>query len=53
VHTAGGQWRPGTLQVDSRKLLTINQAIESHPVEQIGATLRGYMTAMKQISVGG
>jgi ketol-acid reductoisomerase len=31
----------------------VNQAIESHPVEKIGATLRGYMTAMKQISVGG
>jgi hypothetical protein len=30
----------------------INQAIEAHPVEKIGATLRGHMTAMKQISVG-
>ena len=31
----------------------MNQAIESHPVEKVGATLRGHMTAMKQISVGG
>jgi hypothetical protein len=31
----------------------VNQAIESHPVEKVGATLRGYMTAMKQIAVGG
>jgi ketol-acid reductoisomerase len=33
--------------------LAVNQAIENHPVEKIGGTLRGYMTAMKQISVGG
>ena len=39
--------------VDNRKLLSVNQAIENHPVEKIGGTLRGYMTAMKQISVGG
>jgi ketol-acid reductoisomerase len=49
----GKPFQPGSQQVDNRKLLTINQAIESHPVEKIGATLRGYMTAMKQISVGG
>ena len=28
-------------------------AIESHPVERVGATLRGHMTAMKQIAVAG
>ncbi|MEY4515327.1 MAG: hypothetical protein RLZZ450_7449, partial [Pseudomonadota bacterium] len=49
----GKGFAPGTQQVDNRKLLTVNQAIEGHPVEQIGATLRGYMTAMKQIAVGG
>lgn len=49
----GRAFAPGSQQVDNRKLLTINQAIEQHPVETIGATLRGYMTAMKQISVGG
>ena len=32
---------------------SVARAIESHPVEKIGRTLRGYMTAMKQISVGG
>jgi ketol-acid reductoisomerase len=48
----GKDFAPGSQQVDNRKLLTINQAIEAHPVEKIGATLRGHMTAMKQISVG-
>jgi ketol-acid reductoisomerase len=40
-------------QVDNRRLLQVNQSIEAHPVEKVGATLRGYMTAMKQIAVGG
>jgi ketol-acid reductoisomerase len=48
----GKDFAPGSQQVDNRKLLMINQAIEAHPVEKIGATLRGHMTAMKQISVG-
>jgi ketol-acid reductoisomerase len=48
----GKAFAPGSQQVDNRKLLTINQAIEAHPVEKIGAILRGHMTAMKQISVG-
>jgi ketol-acid reductoisomerase len=49
----GKPFAPGSQQVDNRKLLAMNTAIESHPVEQIGRTLRGHMTAMKQISVGG
>ena len=49
----GKAFAPGSQQVDNRKLLIINQAIEAHPVEKIGAILRGHMTAMKQISVGG
>jgi ketol-acid reductoisomerase len=49
----GKPFAPGSQQVDNRRLLAVNQAIESHPVEKIGGTLRGYMTAMKQISVGG
>jgi ketol-acid reductoisomerase len=49
----GKPYQPGAQQVDNLKLLTVNTAIESHPVEKIGRTLRGYMTAMKQISVGG
>jgi ketol-acid reductoisomerase len=49
----GKPFSPGTQQVDNRRLLAVNQAIEGHPVEKVGATLRGHMTAMKQISVGG
>ncbi len=49
----GKPYAPGTQQVDNRRLLAVNQSIEGHPVEKIGATLRGYMTAMKQIAVGG
>ena len=49
----GKAFAPGTQQVDNRRLLAVNQAIENHPVEKVGATLRGHMTAMKQISVGG
>jgi ketol-acid reductoisomerase len=49
----GKAFAPGSQQVDNRKLLAVNQAIESHPVEKIGAVLRGYMTAMKQIAVAG
>jgi ketol-acid reductoisomerase len=49
----GKPFAAGTQQVDNRKLLAVNTAIESHPVEQIGRELRGYMTAMKAISVGG
>ena len=29
------------------------KAIDAHPVEKIGAVLRGHMTAMKQVAVGG
>jgi len=49
----GKAYAAGSQQVDNRTLLAVNTAIESHPVEQIGRTLRGYMTAMKTISVGG
>jgi len=38
--------------VDNQQLLAVNQAIQSHPVEIIGRTLRGHMTSMKQISSG-
>jgi ketol-acid reductoisomerase len=50
IGTAFGK---GTQQVDNRALLNVNQAIATHPVETIGAVLRGHMTAMKQIAVGG
>jgi ketol-acid reductoisomerase len=49
----GKPFAPGSQQVDNLKLLAVNQAIESHPVEQVGRVLRGHMTAMKQIAVGG
>jgi ketol-acid reductoisomerase len=49
----GKAYGAGSQHVDNRKLLAINTAIETHPVEQIGRVLRGHMTAMKQISVGG
>lgn len=35
--------------VDSLQLLTANDAIRNHPVEWVGAELRGYMTDMKRI----
>ncbi|KAA1188328.1 ketol-acid reductoisomerase [Pseudohalioglobus sediminis] len=35
--------------VDNRELIAINSDIRNHPVEVIGAELRGYMTAMKRI----
>ncbi len=35
--------------VDNQELIRVNAAIRAHPVEVIGKTLRGYMTAMKSI----
>jgi ketol-acid reductoisomerase len=35
--------------VDNQELIAVNEAIRSHPVEIVGKTLRGYMTAMKRI----
>jgi ketol-acid reductoisomerase len=35
--------------VDNQELIRVNDAIRSHPVEIVGKTLRGYMTAMKSI----
>ena len=35
--------------VDNQELIRVNEAIRSHPVEVVGKTLRGYMTAMKSI----
>ncbi|MDH3901874.1 MAG: ketol-acid reductoisomerase [Xanthomonadales bacterium] len=36
--------------VDNQQLIEVNAAIRSHPVEAIGQTLRGYMSAMKRIT---
>jgi ketol-acid reductoisomerase len=35
--------------VDDRELITVNAAIRNHPIEKVGARLRGYMTAMKKV----
>ncbi|MEZ5504250.1 MAG: ketol-acid reductoisomerase [Halioglobus sp.] len=44
-----GKGMEGDNGVDNVELITINEAIRSHPVEIVGKTLRGYMTAMKRI----
>lgn len=36
--------------VDNQQLIEVNTAIRNHPVEAIGKTLRGYMSAMKKIA---
>jgi ketol-acid reductoisomerase len=35
--------------VDNQELIRVNEVIRSHPVEVVGKTLRGHMTAMKSI----
>ncbi|GMM85203.1 ketol-acid reductoisomerase [Pseudoalteromonas sp. MTN2-4] len=35
--------------VDNQALISVNCAIRNHPVEKVGETLRGYMSAMKKI----
>jgi ketol-acid reductoisomerase len=35
--------------VDNQELIRVNDAIRAHPVEVVGKTLRGHMTAMKSI----
>ena len=41
----------GSNGVDNVRLIEVNDAIRNHPVEIVGKTLRGYMTAMKRIVV--
>merc|ERR1719408_736906 len=45
--------KSGSNGVDNRQIIAVNEAIRSHPVEVIGKELRGYMTDMEKISVGG
>merc|ERR1719343_1918025 len=52
VDVIGTKFNKGDNCVDNRRLLEVNESIQSHPVEVIGKTLRGYMTAMKKISSG-
>jgi len=49
----GTKFNKGDNGVDNMKILEANERIASHPVEVIGRELRGHMTAMKKISVGG
>merc|ERR1712217_473757 len=49
----GTKYNRGDNGVDNMALLEANERIASHPVEVIGRELRGHMTAMKKISVGG
>jgi ketol-acid reductoisomerase len=44
-----GRGMQGDNGVDNRELISVNEAIRSHPVEVVGRELRGYMTAMKRI----
>jgi len=45
--------KSGENGVDNRQLNAVNEEIRSHPVEVVGKELRGYMTDMEKISVGG
>jgi len=49
----GTKFNKGCNGVDNQKLVAVNEAISSHPVEVVGRELRGHMTAMKKIAVGG
>jgi len=49
----GTKYNKGCNSVDNRALNAVNEQIRSHPVEVVGKELRGYMTAMEKISVGG
>eukprot|EP00326_Haptolina_ericina_P022398 CAMPEP_0181195592 /NCGR_PEP_ID=MMETSP1096-20121128/14976_1 /TAXON_ID=156174 ORGANISM="Chrysochromulina ericina, Strain CCMP281" /NCGR_SAMPLE_ID=MMETSP1096 /ASSEMBLY_ACC=CAM_ASM_000453 /LENGTH=485 /DNA_ID=CAMNT_0023285219 /DNA_START=69 /DNA_END=1526 /DNA_ORIENTATION=- len=53
VDVIGTKYNKGCTGVDNRQLNAINEEIRSHPVEIIGKELRGYMTDMEKISVGG
>jgi ketol-acid reductoisomerase len=44
-----GKTIEGDNGVDNQELIAVNEAIRSHPVEVIGKTLRGHMTAIKSI----
>merc|ERR1740122_772839 len=46
----GIRFNKGDNGVDNQTLVTVNEAICSHPVEVIGRELRGHMTAMKKVS---
>lgn len=45
----GKTYAEGENGVDNIELIKVNDEIRNHPVEQVGRTLRGYMTSMKTI----
>jgi ketol-acid reductoisomerase len=49
----GKPFSPGDSSVDNLEIIAVDASIQSHPVEVVGRKLRGYMTAMKAIAVGG
>jgi len=53
IDVIGTKYSKGDNGVDNRLLVAVNESIRSHPVEVVGKELRGYMTAMEKISVGG
>ena len=53
IDVIGTKYNKGENGVDNRALFAVNDAIRAHPVEVIGKELRGYMTDMEKISVGG
>jgi len=53
IDVIGTKYNKGDNSIDNRTMVAINEAIRSHPVEIVGKELRGYMTAMEKIAVGG
>ena len=49
----GTKFSSGDNGVDNIALIAVNEQIRNHPVEKVGRVLRGHMTAMKAIAVGG
>ena len=47
-----GKGLSGDNGVDNLALIKVNESIYNHPIEVVGRTLRGYMSDMKEISVG-
>merc|ERR1711918_78699 len=52
IDVIGTKFNAGDNGVDNRRLNAVSDAIQAHPVEQIGRILRGHMTAMEKIAVG-
>jgi ketol-acid reductoisomerase len=49
----GRKFNQGDNSVDTTKMVEIDEAIHSHPVEIVGRELRSHMTEMKKIAGGG